>query len=358
MAKLADLYHRYEKYAAAVCFFGGILYDSLTLGRIDRLADNLILLAYLSVLGGLIVLVGRLQTGQSRHDRLLQYQWLCPLAIQFLLGSLFSAYAVFYFQSVSLTRTAVFFGLTILLLVANELVKERLTNLPLLMGMYCFALFSFFIFFVPVVLHTMNRWTFALGVGLSALALAGVLAAVFLRAPDRTALRPTVLAGGGVLALLLLLYLANWIPPVPLALRTGGIYHRAEKHGTGYRVEMVKPPRHLFWKKSEEVFYLRPGDRAYCFTAVFAPTDLHTTLYHEWQRYDEKRGEWVQTDRMSYALSGGREGGYRGFTYKQALSPGDWRVDVENPEGQLLGRLAFRVEEAGDRKLEFVALER
>jgi hypothetical protein len=33
-------------------------------------------------------------------------------------------------------------------------------------------------------------------------------------------------------------------------------------------------------------------------------------------------------------------------------------VDVENPEGQLLGRIAFRVEAAGERKLEFVSLER
>lgn len=355
---LADFYRRHEKYAAVLCFAGGILYDSLTLGRIDRLVDNLALLAYLLALGGLIVLMGRLQTGQAHHPRLLQYQWLYPLAIQFLLGSLFSAYAVFYFQSVSLTRTAVFFGLIVLLLLANEWLKGRLTSLPLLMAMYCFALFSFFIFFVPVLLHTMNRWTFALGVALCGSALLGVLGAIFLRAPDRAGLKPCGLAAGGVLVLLLLFYWANWIPPVPLALRSGGIYHRAEKQGTRYRLEMVRPPRHLFWKKSEEVFYLRPGDRAYCFTAVFAPTELHTTLFHQWQRYDEKQGEWVQTDRMSYPVSGGREGGYRGFTYKQALALGDWRVDVENPEGQLLGRIAFRVEEAGSRKLEFISLER
>jgi hypothetical protein len=355
---LADFYRRHQKYAAVACFFGGILYDNLTLGRIDRLFDNLVLLAYLLVLGGLVALMGRLQTSHTNHPRLMRYQEFYPLAVQFLLGSLFSAYAVFYFQSVSLTRTAVFFGLIVLLLVANELLKGRLTNLPLLVSMYTFALFSFFIFFVPVILRAMNPWTFALGAGLSALALAGVLAAIFLRAADRSGFRHTALAVGGVLALLLFLHRANWIPPVPLALRSGGIYHRAEKQGNTYRLEMVKPPRHLFWKKSEEVFYLRPGDRAYCFTAVFAPTDLHTILFHQWQRYNEKRGEWVQTDRMSYAVAGGREGGYRGFTYKQALSPGDWRVDVENPEGQLLGRLAFRVEAAGDRRLEFVALER
>lgn len=355
---LVEFCRRHQHYASAGCFFGGILYDSLTLGRIDRLSDNLVLLAYLLLLGGLIVLVGRLQTGQVQRPFLERYQDYYPLAIQFLLGSLFSAYAVYYFQSVSLTRTAVFFGLIVLLLVANEFFRERRTSLPLLAGMYTFALFSFSIFFVPVLLRAMNPWTFALGVLCSALALALVLGAIFLRAPDRSMLKPCALTSGGLLVLLLLLYWANWIPPVPLALRADGIYHRAEKVGNTYRVEMVKPPRHLFWKQSEEVFYLRPGDRAYCFTAVFAPTDLRTTLFHRWQRYDEQRGEWVQTDRMSYALAGGREGGYRGFTYKQALVPGDWRVDVENPEGQLLSRFAFRVEEAKDRKLEFVSLER
>ena len=34
MSALADFYHRHEKYAAVLCFAGGILYDSLTLGHI------------------------------------------------------------------------------------------------------------------------------------------------------------------------------------------------------------------------------------------------------------------------------------------------------------------------------------
>jgi len=84
---------------------------------------------------------------------------------------------------------------------------------------------------------------------------------------------------------------------------------------------------------------------------------LRTALFHHWQRYDEKRREWVPTDRIGYAISGGREGGYRGYTYKQALSPGEWRVDVETAEGRVLGRVPFQVKEAGDRKLEFVSLQ-
>ena len=43
-----------------VFFFSGVTYDTLTLTRIDRLQDNLLLLIYLLLLGVLIVLTGRL----------------------------------------------------------------------------------------------------------------------------------------------------------------------------------------------------------------------------------------------------------------------------------------------------------
>ena len=41
-------------------------YDTLVLTRIDRLRDNLLLLAYLTLLGFLIVLTGRLGTRRPR----------------------------------------------------------------------------------------------------------------------------------------------------------------------------------------------------------------------------------------------------------------------------------------------------
>jgi len=47
----------------AVFFFAGVTYDSVTLTRIDRLLDNLILLLYLSILGVLVILTGRFQLG-------------------------------------------------------------------------------------------------------------------------------------------------------------------------------------------------------------------------------------------------------------------------------------------------------
>jgi len=61
-----------------------------------------------------------------------------------------------------------------------------------------------------------------------------------------------------------------------------------------------------------------------------------------------KAKDYVTTDRIGFPISGGRDDGYRGFTVKQRVTPGDWRVDVETDDGRILGRVSFRVEPAPD----------
>ena len=360
VSPLVRLYQRYRKYAEVAFFFGGVTYDSLTLTRIDRIFDSLLLLAYILLLGALIVLVGRLQTGRLHHPRLLKYEQLYPLAIQFLLGGLFSAYTVFYFQSVSLTKTAIFFGILVFLLAANELFEERLTNLPLLVTLYFFATFSFFIFFIPVLTGVINRWMFLLGAGLSLIPVAGVLVIIYRKIVPvyRHDLLRSAASVSGLFGLLYFFYAMNWIPPVPLSLKFGGIYHQVRREGSVYYLTFEKPPWYRFWKTSEDTFRLRPGDRVYCFASVFAPTKLKTEIVHEWQRYDERRKQWVMTSRRGYTVTGGRDGGYRGYTYQQVIAPGRWRVNVQTPEGLLLGRIRFQVVEAGEDELEFVTIQR
>jgi hypothetical protein len=51
----------------------------------------------------------------------------------------------------------------------------------------------------------------------------------------------------------------------------------------------------------------------------------------------------MTTDRIRYDVTGGRRNGYRGVTFKQHAPPGQWRVDVETPAGQVLGRIGFRI---------------
>ena len=79
------------------------------------------------------------------------------------------------------------------------------------------------------------------------------------------------------------------------------------------------------------------------FLGLFAPIDWDAEVVHQWSKWSVADDDWVKRDRMSYHISGGREGGYRGYTYKRNIEPGEWRVDIETPLGQVLGRVDFEV---------------
>ncbi|MFO0732009.1 MAG: DUF2914 domain-containing protein [Nitrospiraceae bacterium] len=81
----------------------------------------------------------------------------------------------------------------------------------------------------------------------------------------------------------------------------------------------------------------------YCFTAVFAPVTLRTTIYHHWHYRPDGSKPYVHADRIPLKIAGGREGGYRAYTFKEGLDVGDWRVDVEAEDGRVIGRVSVKV---------------
>ena len=337
-----------------LCFLSGVTYDLVTLTRIDRLIDNLVLLIYLLLLGVLIVLTGRLGVATSSDDEQLSgvspvVQWLLqmrsyyPMAIQFLLGSLFSAYAIFYSRSATLTGTAVFFVLLLALLVVNEFLRDRLSSLRLLVSLYAVVCFAFFTFFLPVMIGYMNAVVFLLGAVLSAGVIFRVVQLIYQGNPARSrrdAIGVTTPAFA-LIGLLVGFYFLNWIPPVPLSLKYGGIYHEVKKAGDRFELSFDKRWYEI-WKRSDDTF---PADEPiYCFTAVFAPVDLNTTVYHHWYYRSTSSRPFTHADRIPLKISGGRAGGYRAYSFKQRLDPGDWRVDVETEDGRVIGRVAVTVE--------------
>jgi hypothetical protein len=352
-----------KPFLPAVFFFSGVTFDSLTLSRIDSLLDNLFLLLYLSLLGALIILTARMDTrmgggapaaGLDGVPGLVAWaQPYYPHAIQFLLGGLYSAYTIFYLQSASLTATAVFFVVLVALLVGNEFLHDRLSNLRLLVSLYALVVFSFFTFFLPALTGWMNTWVFLIGVGLSVAVTLEVVNLIYRDSPTSSRWEPilSALPALGLIIVLVGFYFLNWIPPVPLSMKFGGIYHKVTKADGTYQLIFERSAWYQFWKRSDDPF--RGEEPAYCFTAVFAPVDLHTTIYHRWQYRSRNGHDFSTTDRIGFAILGGREGGYRVYTAKQRLLPGDWRVDVETPEGRIIGRVSFRVEEPSGEMPEF-----
>ena len=342
-----------KPFMPAVFFLSGVTYDTVTLTRIDRLQDNLVLMLYLALLGTLIVLTGRwgIEPPPDREQPaplssftrwILASRPYYPMASQFLLGGLFSAYAIFYSRSASFTGTAVFFGLLIALLVTNEFLRDRLSNLRLLVGLYGVVSLAFFTFFLPVMTGYMNAMVFLLGAGVSVAVTLRVVQLIYRNNPDRSRQEaisvtvPTV----ACIALLVGFYFMNWIPPVPLSLKFGGMYHEITRSGDQFELSFVRQ-WYQVWKRSDTTY---PSNQPiYCFTAVFAPVDLNTTIYHHWYFRPNSEKPFMHADRIPIKISGGREGGYRAYSVKQRLDPGDWRVDVESPDGRIIGRVSVQV---------------
>ncbi len=338
------LYRKYERYVPLLVFATGFIWDTITMTRVDSVLDHAILSSYATAIGIMIAFTLRRQAGGKRPAWVRKLEPHFLWAMQFAFGGLFSSFVIFYFMSVSWTRTLLFLILCVVLLVGNEFLHHRLQNPQLLAALYSFCLFSYLALLLPTVLASATTRIFllsgAISVGLSVLVFGLGMSGAW-RAKWRT-LTGALVCIAAVYLSINLLYFGNLIPPVPLALKTAGIYHHVERVSAGYEVQYVSPPFYRFWRKWDDPFYYITGEPAYCYTAIFAPRRIHVPVRHVWSRYIPGIG-WSVTDRIRFQISGGREAGYRGFTWKRTIYPGKWRVEVETEDGRILGRIDFTV---------------
>jgi hypothetical protein len=190
-------------------------------------------------------------------------------------------------------------------------------------------------FVVPHVVGSISGFWFVL----STLAGAGLAHGLHLKTPGQPGrIRPV----WAIAAVLLLAYFLDVIPPVPLVNKDIAVGHSLTKTDGAYVLRQEKTPWWVFWRRVSKELHVKPGERIYCVSAVFAPTGLDTRLYHRWSHYDDNRG-WVTTSHIGFDLAGGREGGYRGYTWKQNLAPGEWRVAVETENGRTVAVHRFEL---------------
>jgi hypothetical protein len=349
MPIVGKLYQKYERYVPVIIFAAGFIWDSLTMTRVDSLIDNVFLTGYLAALAVMIFYTLRKQIEAARPRWVCRLEAYFPWAMQFAFGALFSGYVVFYFKSVSWTGTQFFFIVLIILLFGNEFLHHRLLNARLLAVLYSFCLLSFLSFSLPVILKRVGTEIFLLA-GAVSLGISIILFSLAYAVKNGHWRRQMASAWVCIIATYIVvnsLYFANLIPPVPLGLKGGGIYHYVQKTSSGYEVKFVRPPYYRFWKQWDDPFYLSKNESAYCYTAIFAPPKVRVPVIHVWSWYSASDG-WREIDRIGFEISGGREGGYRGFSKKKTLWTGKWRVQVETNEGRILGNVSFTISPSPD----------
>lgn len=340
-------FQRHERRLSTVAFLFGFVFDNLTLTRIDLLRDNLILFAHLTIVAFSIIVIN-LFDGEVLRGRFWERgrYWL-PILMQFSFGGLFSGFFVFYARSSSFAASWLFLLFLVGLLVGNEFFRNRYLRMNFQISMFYAAIFAYMIFFVPVVVGRMGGWVFLLSGLVSLLLISLLLYALRRFIPHRIEAARNLLAVsiGGIFLLMNLLYFFNVIPPIPLSLKKVDVYHfLTPAVGGGYEAKYEDEPWHAFLQRYKRV-HLRGGSSLYVYSAIFAPTRLSISVVHHWQYFDEVKDEWVTSSKIGFPISGGRDGGYRGYTKKSNPKPGWWRVSVETERGQSLGRIKFKVEE-------------
>jgi hypothetical protein len=324
----------FRKYAPAAFFIGGFLWDALTLGRSIKPIDLFLLAAYLTGAAVILVMLGRGVVFRGS-------QYLSAV-LQFFFGGIFSALFIFYFLSSGGLGGYLFVLGLAALLIGNEFLGSRYSELTLSWTFFTLSACMFFNFALAHLFRSISTFWFYLGT------LVAVLLVVSLRSVSReqsASIKPSM----AVAALLLMFHLFNLIPPVPLVKKQMLIAHELRRERGGY-VARVEPPGWRIWRASSPIFHRRAGERVYCFTSVFVPNGIRTTIRHRWEH------EGRTMDVRPFPITGGREGGYRGYTLKQNLIPGRWRVTAESDSGATIGFVDFVVVAGEPREMKKVRL--
>lgn len=341
IAKLATFVERYQHQLSIGAFLVGFTIDTVILKRIDLLISNAFLITYLSVV---VLVMLSLHHFAAHPPRLLitqrLHEWL-PVIAQCAFGALFSGFLIFYSQSGSFVASWPFLLIIVVLIVGNEFLRSYQSRLTYQSILLFFCMFSFSIYAVPILAGAMSDALFELSGVVALAAFSGVL--FLLYTVDRKRLRASLgsitLSVIAVYGLITTLYFSNILPPIPLALKDIGVYHDITKAQGGYVVYEEAAPWHA--RLTGVTLHVQKEGVLYAYSSVFAPTKLNTRIVHRWQRYEA--GEWVTMSAIPFAIVGGRDGGYRGYSALPILNAGKWRVRVETTRGQLVGSEEFTV---------------
>jgi hypothetical protein len=347
--KFSDFYKKFEKWISPIGLIYGFIFTSLTLTRVDMFIENFWVVVHLLLAGFGIFAVTFfenqiIQKRRPEEDRE-KFRFYLTLIIQFAFGNLFATFFIFYMRSSSFSDSWPFILALLVLLVGNELWKKHYERLAFQISILFISLYLFLVFLLPVLAHRLGADLFVVAGILSVVII--FLFTLLLRKVSKekfnnshNILKICII---GIFFFMNILYFTDIIPPIPLSMKYSGVYHQITKTSDGNFQAKGEPTVWQDYFKRFPVFNKRAGETVYVYSAIFSPVKFDTKIIHQWQYYDGVKKEWVDSSKITLPISGGREGGYRTYSYKSGLKQGLWRVRVLTPSGQTLGKINFEI---------------
>lgn len=331
--------HTHERHISLAAMVAGFVADNLFFERVDLWQTQALLAGYALACFIAIPALHFLETRTARCGSAApRMRIVCQVITQFALGGFWSAFVIFYGRSAVFGAAWPFLLFIALIFLGSEYFHQYHARLVFTSVLFFFALYAWAIFEVPIFTKSLGVSTFlvsgAVAVGVF------TLFTMLLRLVARDRFKEEVwrirVGAGIVLVAMNFFYFTNILPPLPLSATAAGVYHSV------WRV----PGNYLALSETGESWGVRylglaptlhivSGDLVYAYSAIYAPTDLSTSVTHTWQWYDASTKTWVTKAHVSYPIVGGRVSGYRGYTNMRISVAGQWRVHIETADGRL-----------------------
>jgi len=342
--KARRLYDRYERFLIPGMLVVGVTVDFITFRTIDYTTAFMLLGVYFAVAGLIIAHMSATATS-VRNRRISRYAHLAaPLVLQFTFGALLSASLIFYWFSSAFSISWPILLLLAILIASNDLFRHHYQKPIVQISVYYFITFSVASLILPFIFNSIDVWVFILSGVISLVFGYGYVKLLSSRVTlINSAQRKLATSMIVIFVIMNGLYFLNVIPPIPLSIQEAGVYNEVERQSGEYALTGEEQSFFARLIPGETIRVLENG-RVYVYTSIYAPSELSTTILHQWQSYDEVSGDWVTEDELGFYISGGRDDGYRGYSHKSVHHEGAWRVSVETERGQVLGRIYFDIE--------------
>lgn len=257
--------------------------------------------------------------------------------LQFCFGSLYSGLVVCYFKSSGSLASLLLVLFLAMLLVGNEFLQKTYERFGISLAFFCLLGTMFLNFTIPYLVHRIGFVWFLLSTLLSFGICVGIQR--FSHHKKRVLVAPAVIS-----SVLVVAYVMNWVPPVPLVLKQQLACQNFDRKNfscdadapTFLQTIGVKLPS-VHRVDSADVYFL---------SSVYAPAELRAELEYRWYYRNPETGVYTLTDKVSsgrMTLRGGRDAGYRSYTKKKNIPPGRYRVETAYKDGAVIGSQKFEV---------------
>lgn len=336
---------KYKAHTTTILFVLGFIFDMVMLPGIDHPITRYIGLAHLFIVAFLImfreILISR-NTASKGEQKLYS---LSSFGISFSSGAALSFIFVYSLRSATFLVSWPLLLLLVLCIIANEFVSTHDFRFTLDVGILLVALLFFIIFNMPLILNKENDLVFAISIGVSIVL--SLLYLFFLQHTSESAAYEaprTYALAIGIPMFVGMLYFLNVIPAVPLSLKEAGVYHHITHTQGGEFLAREEDDVRIFKKYRTRIYHsIDASEGVYFFSNIDTPAQLTAPISHVWEYYDIKKHSWVVASKISFDIEGGREDGYRAFSYKESISEGLWRVTVKIGNNRIIGREKFEV---------------